>query len=195
MKKKLKINNKGFTIVELIVVFAITTALASFLIIYNKANNNQILLSLETAKLVDLINKAKSLSISTYTGKGLTCGYGIYIDYGTNNYTLFKYGSPASSNECNNIQSLNINNILTNQTYYELEKNYLPQNHKFEQNNDFLNMIFFIPPDPRVLIWKNNNALPKTENDPDYESNIYLSTKDNSFKKIINLNVAGQISF
>lgn len=182
----------GFTIFELIIVFAVITILASFLILYNKINNAQIMLSLEIAKLVDSINKAKSLSISTYIGERKSCGYGININYQTNSYVLFKYGSP-NQNGCANISSSSIDS--NNSTYTEVEKNTLPPNINFERLSNHLNTIFFMPPEPKILIWKNESSLPISENDPNYESRIHLTTKDNSFKKQIVLNVAGQISY
>ncbi|MGB9608992.1 MAG: type II secretion system protein [Minisyncoccia bacterium] len=193
MIKYLKEKSNGFTIVELIVSLGVITMLASFLILYNKTNTAQIALSLETAKLVELINKSKSLSLSTYIEKGAACGYGINIDYNSKSYTLFRYGSPTLTSGCANIASSSIN--FLDSTYAELEKNFLPQNINFEKNNDYLNIIFFMPPDPKVLIWKNNSTLPIQQNNPDYESKIYLTTKDSSFKKQIIVDTSGQISY
>jgi type II secretory pathway pseudopilin PulG len=188
MIKFLKDKNNGFTIVELIVVFSVITMLASFLILYSKSSNSQVVLSLETSKLVEFLNKAKSLSISTYTEKGAACGYGINIDYRNNSYTLFKYGSP-SPNNCKNIASSSIN--FLDQTYIELQNNSLPPSAKFEKKNNYLNTIFFMPPDPKILIWKNDGPLPTQED----QAFIYLLTKDQSYEKTIEVNIAGQISY
>jgi prepilin-type N-terminal cleavage/methylation domain-containing protein len=190
--KFLKNKFKGFTIIELMVVFFIISLISSFLILYNKTSSSQIILSLETVKLVEALNKTKALSLSTYIQSGAGCGYGINIDYNNNSYSLFKYGSPTLPNNCQSIASSSINQ--QDPTYVEIEKNFLSQEVKFEKKTDYLDAIFFVPPDPIILIWKNGGSLPTQEAQGD-QSLIYLSTKNNSLEKIIKLNIAGQISY
>jgi len=192
MIKKIK-NNKGFTIVELIVTFSVITILASYMILYNKTNKSQIILSLEQAKLVDAINTAKSLTLATYVENNSSCGYGVYINYLNNSYEIFKYGQPPQT-DCKAIASSSID--LSNSSYTKIKTTNLPKEVVFDNlKNNKLDVIFFIPPDPKTLIWRDDFQNPITENDPNYEANIYLKTKGGFMSKTIKVNVMGQISF
>ena len=192
MIKKIK-NNKGFTIVVLIVTFSVITILASYMILYNKTNKSQIILSLEQAKLVDAINTAKSLTLATYVENNSSCGYGVYINYLNNSYEIFKYGQPPQT-DCKAIASSSID--LSNSSYTKIKTTNLPKEVVFDNlKNNKLDVIFFIPPDPKTLIWRDDFQNPITENDPNYEANIYLKTKGGFMSKTIKVNVMGQISF
>jgi prepilin-type N-terminal cleavage/methylation domain-containing protein len=192
MIKNIK-NNKGFTVVELIVTIGVIAVLAGYLIVYNKNSQAQIILSLEQAKLVDALNTAKSLTLSTYIENFSSCGYGVYINYSNNSYEIFKYGQPPN---CGAIASSSLSSILSNSSYTKIKTTNLPKEVIFDNSgSNKLDAIFFIPPDPKILIWRGNSSLPINENDSDYETNIYLKTKDNSMSKTIKINVAGQISF
>jgi len=192
MTKKIK-NNKGYTIVELIVTFSVISILASYIILYNKTNKSQIILSLEQAKLVDALNTAKSLTLSTYVENNSSCGYGVYINYPNNSYEIFKYGQPPN---CEAIASSFLNSILSNSSYTKIKTMNLPKEIIFNNSgSNKLDAIFFIPPDPKTLIWSDNSSLPISENSSNYEANIYLKTKDGSMSKTIKVNVMGQISF
>jgi type II secretory pathway pseudopilin PulG len=190
MIKKIK-NNKGFTIIELMITFAIIIILSSYIILSNKTNRSQIILSLEQAKLVDALNTAKSLTLSTYVEGNSSCGYGVYINYPNNSYEIFKYGQPPN---CGAIASSSINS--TDPSYTQIKTINLPKEVVFDNlKNNKLDVIFFIPPDPKTLIWRDNFQNPITENDPNYETNIYLKTKDGSMSKTIKVNIISQISF
>lgn len=189
-KKKNKVG--GFTLIEIIVILGIISLLTSYLIVYNKINTNQIQLTIDQSALVETINKAKVLSMSTYISGGAPCGYGVIIKY-PQSYALFKYGSSTQIQFCQNITSSSIN--ITDPTYIEIEKYNLSSNILFEQRQSYMNIIFFIPPIPQVLIWKDGSGYAIKESDVNFESYIYLTTQDGSFKKTIKVNVAGQISF
>ncbi len=182
----LKKNKSGFTIIELIVVFSVISILSSYLILYNKTSESQIALSLEQSKIINLINQAKSLAISTYLSPNPPCGYGVKINYVVSTYELFSYGQSP------NCYSIDINNQADIKT---ISSNNLPKELQFTQSNDYLDAIFYIPPYPKILIWKNNNLTPIDETSSAYEAKIYLKTKDGSLQKEIKVNIAGQISF
>jgi len=190
MIKKIKKNN-GFTVIELIVTFSVISILASYMILYNKTNQAQIILLLEQAKIVDALNNAKSLTLSTYIENNSSCGYGVYINYSNNSYEIFKYGQPPQT-DCKAISSFN--SILLNKT--TIKKMTLPSEIIFNSSGrNKLDALFFIPPNPQILLWRDNSSIPINENDPNYEAYIYLRTKDNTLSKTIKVNIAGQISF
>jgi prepilin-type N-terminal cleavage/methylation domain-containing protein len=191
MIKKIKKQNSGFTIIELIVVFGVISILSSYLILYNKVSQSQIVLSLEQAKIIELLNQAKSLSISTYLNANASCGYGVNINYPDRSYELFSYG--ISGPGCKNIQSID----TSSSTYILIgQKNTLPKELKFNNaTSNYLNTIFYMPPQPKILIWQENNPIPINESSTNYEAKIYLQTQDNSLEKIIKVNIMGQISF
>jgi prepilin-type N-terminal cleavage/methylation domain-containing protein len=192
MIKNIK-NNKGFTVVELIVTIGVIAVLAGYLIVYNKNSQAQIILSLEQAKLVDALNTAKSLTLSTYIENFSSCGYGIYINYSNNSYEIFRYGQPPN---CEAIASSSLGSILSNSSYTKIKTINLPKEVVFNTSgSNKLDAMFFIPPDPKILIWRDGSPNPITENAQNYETYIYLKTKDNSMSKTIKINVAGQISF
>jgi prepilin-type N-terminal cleavage/methylation domain-containing protein len=193
MIKKIK-NNKGFTIVELIVTFSVITILASYMILYNKTNKSQIILSLEQAKLVDALNTAKSLTLSTYVENNSSCGYGVYIN-NYNTYTLFKYGNPSISNCSEQINTSTPLNTVTG-NWIVIKTFTLDKNIEFNSNiSKTLHMIFFVPPDPKIFIWRDGDEKPITETNNDPETYIELQIKDKSISKTIKVNVMGQISF
>jgi type II secretory pathway pseudopilin PulG len=189
MIKKIK-NNKGFTIIELMITFAIIIILSSYIILSNKTNRSQIILSLEQAKIVDALNTAKSLTLSTYIEGNSSCGYGIYINYSNNSYEIFKYGQPPN---CGAIASSSINS--TDPSYTQIKTINLPKEVVFDNLKNKLDVIFFIPPDPKTLIWSDGSYFPISENSSNYEANIYLKTKDGSMSKTIKVNIISQISF
>lgn len=190
---KYKVKTNGFTLIEIIVVLGVISLLTSYLILYNKISTAQIQLSLNQAELIDTINKAKALTMSTYISGEAPCGYGVIIKYNSQSYALFKYGSSTQTQFCQNIASSSIN--TNDPTYIEIEPHNLSSHVLFKKYQNYMNIIFFIPPNPQIVIWKEDSGLPIKESDTSYESYIYLETKDGSFKKTIKVNVAGQISF
>ena len=58
---------KGFTLIEILIVLAITAVLSGLAIVYTHVGQNQISLSIEESKIAQLILEAKELSIATYS--------------------------------------------------------------------------------------------------------------------------------
>lgn len=88
---------QGFTLIEMLIVVAITAMLASFSIIYTRIGQNQIALSIEESKVAQLILEAKELSIATYSQHSATCAYGVQFDYASSTYSLFAYNAASTS--------------------------------------------------------------------------------------------------
>ena len=173
--------NKGFTLIESLTVIAILTLMTSFLILYNRTGERQIVLLREKANLISTILKAKNLALSGFiqeplVGNVVVCGYGIYLeesqyliyrDLATNCNLSDKSYSPDDSKELfGDIIKLSPVTILNFESAPNLD-------------------IFFAPPVPDVF-FDGGKALS--------EKNIILSDLDHTTEVTININNAGQIT-
>jgi len=75
-KKDNRIFTTGFTLVETLVVISIMMLLTTTLIAYTRSSGKQIALSTEQAKLIGMLNRAKSLALQRDTAEQF-CAYGI----------------------------------------------------------------------------------------------------------------------
>lgn len=80
---KLK-NKEGFTLIETLVVIAITAILSSVLLVYNRSNESQIVLYRDQAVIAGLLSRAKSLAIQKYREPALpdysACAFGVHFE-------------------------------------------------------------------------------------------------------------------
>ncbi len=191
---------KGFTLLELFIVIAITVMISALAISYKSSTQQQIGLYVEVQKLAELILRAKSLAISTYNNPGealpqneVICGYGVNIDYARNGYELFSYRV--------NLQQLNqgcegINTIKNNPPRFNMVT---ISSHDVAPgvvildggHNDSIYKVFFVPPNPVTLIGTRdvNGAVGKQS------GKIYLTTKDASLTGTIYVSEIGQVDF
>ncbi|MEK7144089.1 MAG: type II secretion system protein [Patescibacteria group bacterium] len=138
--------NKGFTIIELLVIIATLMTMTGFLVIYNRAGERQIIIFQEQAKVINAISRARSLSVATFGKASAPCGYGVHFD-APRTVTIFK----DLAADCGSA-----------------DKKYTPSNpeEKIEQFHldskvslDLgLTDVLFIPPDPIVIITPNPEA-------------------------------------
>lgn len=77
---------------------AISVILSTIAIVYSNEGRSQVALSVEAAKVSQLILQAKQLAIATYSigGSRPACAYGMYFDIQSSTYSLFVY-SPTST--------------------------------------------------------------------------------------------------
>ncbi len=177
----------GFTLIELLVVLVVTTTLSAFLIVYNHTSRQQIALYVEEAKLVQVISRAKSLSLSTYReSSSEICGYGVHIDYGNNRYTLFSYTKPANV-ACEQIASINPG-AEQPLSAFSLSKELVFMAVPPGGGNK-IDDVIFVPPDPTTLMNSGGAFLPSGF------GNIVLGTEDGSAKTVVTVSSAGQITF
>lgn len=180
-------SRSAFTLIEVLVVIAITSLLASLILSYSSNSRDRVALYVEQAKLSQTIARAKSLTVSTYNDPVIPCGYGVHIDYDDNSYQLFSYGSPPVPGvpaECDNIT------ILDPALKTEVSFERLPGNLVFEEPDaGAIEDILFRPPNPDTWIWLYESGVTSTE------GRVPVAARSGSFSVYILVSNAGQITF
>lgn len=178
----------GFTLIEVIVVIAITAMLSSFLILYNSNSRQRIALFVEQAKIAQTLQRAKSISLSKYAVPGdSSCGYGVRFDYTAQpqTYFVFQYALGAGE-DCSQVSFIqDDDNHIQPVPGLAFEVN---SNVVFDQDphDDRIEYVLFIPPNPRVLV---------TTGDITHKSGkVYLKIKSGDEQAVIGVGSAGQIN-
>lgn len=163
---------KGFTLIELVVVVAITVYLSTLFIFYNSSNRQSIAVSVDTAKIAQLLLRAKSLAVASYAKTANVCGYGVRIDRTTGAYTM----SPYSLSDCKTP-------VSASSTKGVIDK----ANVKFISCSGAADDVIFFPPDPTVAIWSGGATTT--------EGSICLQSLNGKNNATITVNSVGQVSF
>lgn len=172
---------RGFTLVEMLVVIGITTLFAAMAIGYSHVGENENALTVETAKIAEMILQARELALATYGGSVASggtdnaCGFGVHIDYSNQTYSLFAYEPSAPGVRCPSLASTTIMGLGTADSPSLYVKEYdaaswqmspaqgvelvdgnLPvpcaNAVKTSDNGDVVSDIMFYPPDPVMLV-------------------------------------------
>ena len=201
-------NKKGFTLIEMLVVLALTALLSGLAIIYSHVGQNQVSLSIEESKVAELILQAKELSIATYGSNNATCAYGVAFNIPSSTYSLFAYNaavlnSGGGREVCPSIASTSFPYafapITASDTYAAGSwQVHTAQGVILNSGNNAIKAILFYPPDPCTMISLDGTTFHNTcfnnPNPPPAESYVYLSTADGSAARTITVNSAGQVS-
>ena len=192
-------NRKGFTIVEMLIVLAITALLSTLAIVYTHVGQNQISLSIEESKVAQLILQARELSIATYSTNAATCAYGVSFNYAAQTYSLFAYNSAVNTGGrfiCPSLASTTAAIAAGSMAKYGGGSWQVhPANgvvlKDFGAGSSTIDDILFYPPDPFTLISTDGGS---TFQSPTPTAYIYLGTADGATTRIITINPAGQVS-
>jgi prepilin-type N-terminal cleavage/methylation domain-containing protein len=200
-------HKKGFTLIEILVVLAITAMLSAIAIVYSRVGQNQISLSIESSKIAELILEAKELSIATYSENAATCAYGVHFDFTQQTYSLFAYNTSSTNGSgrplCPSIASTTdptyTSDLTQNIGEYEsgswqvhiaqgvlIESSTLPA-------SDTLQDVLFYTPDPTTLVSLDGSTFVPVGSTP-AESNIYLETVSGDDSVVISVNPEGQVN-
>lgn len=201
----------GFTLIEVLIVVAITAVLSSLAIVYSHVGQDQVALSVEESKVAQFIEEAKELSVATYSTDIATCGYGVHFNYAAQTYSLFEYdsASPVQSGGrdiCPTIASTTdpVGGIG------QYEQPYTSGNNQVHVAagvtmvdgglaSDTIQDVLFYPPDPCTLIALSGQQTFLEDctagaGAPPEESYVYLTTVDKSQSRSISISPAGQVS-
>jgi prepilin-type N-terminal cleavage/methylation domain-containing protein len=182
-------SRKGFTLIEVLIVAAISAMLAALAVGYSGVERDQMALSVEEAKISQFILQARSLALATYSNSaGSACGYGVSFDTVNDTYSIFAYVPGGSS--CNigksNITWDSVSN--SEEKYTDETWQIHPQSGITLSGDDIPAVILFYPPDPDTLIFDGSGA-------PMSQASIDLVTSDGQASHAISINSAGQVNF
>ncbi len=175
---------KGFTLIEIMVVIGIMSLLLTTTYTYSRSSEKQIAILRDQAKVVEIANRAKSLSLSSYGEEGAACGYGIHLEKPR---TLIVFRDLAEDCATSDGKLIFSDTTLpcdrSNPDEECLEAYVLEQNVSFSDDTSITD-IDFVPPDPEVIF------------SPDglEEAIIKIKLLGTSIEKIVKINGAGQIS-
>ncbi len=199
LKAFLKKKVGGFTLIEVLVVVAISAVLSTIVILYSNADKNEISLSVEAVKISQTIFQAKTLAISTYANSSSSCGYGVSFDYTAGTYSIFAY-NPAGAPPCPS--AAGITNISLDEMKQYSDATWkvpIASGVSMKLNDDSLALVLFYPPDPTTFISRDIN--PDADGKRTFTdassplSKIYLEPIGNaSATEAISVNLAGQIT-
>ncbi|MEK7608824.1 MAG: prepilin-type N-terminal cleavage/methylation domain-containing protein [Patescibacteria group bacterium] len=178
MSKSLR--RKGFTLIETLIVIAITALLSSFVLTYTSTSREQVALYIEQSKLSQTVLRAKSLTLSTYNQPTIPCGYGVSIDAPTNTYTLFSYGTAP----CGSIASIDPSLVFVVKT------NALSSQIRIANRPESVQYILFSPPDPKTTIWREGGGTSTSS-----DGMIVIEGRSGKQAIGVGVNFAGQVSF
>jgi len=82
--------NKGFTVIEILVIVAVLSLLTTILLLNIRTGQNQIILFREQTKIIGILSRAKYLAISTFGREGVPCGYGVHFNKTSGVFLIFK---------------------------------------------------------------------------------------------------------
>lgn len=178
-----RLNCAGFTLIEMLVVVTITVLLSSFLIVYGTGSRQQIALSVEAAKMAQVILRAKSLAVATFNYPVVPCGYGVHIDYLTGSYHIFRYEETISA--CSNLDPGLLSHSYPPRSI--IQSFQVDGNVQFVDDAGQVEDILFIPPNPRVLVWDGAGYIT--------EGVISLVSKNGSSRVDVAVDSSGQVTF
>jgi prepilin-type N-terminal cleavage/methylation domain-containing protein len=186
-------SRRGFTLIEMLIVIAISAMLSAIAISYSGIGRNEVSLSVEAAKISQVILQAKSLSIATYGSAAGPCGYGVSFDTSAQTYSIFSY-RPLGVVSCPSDSSITGIASGTMSKYSDGTSNIHVANGVVLSggtSGDGLSVVLFYPPNPDTLISRDGSTFLV----PAQTSKVYLTTVGGNATQVISVSSAGQVTF
>jgi prepilin-type N-terminal cleavage/methylation domain-containing protein len=195
----------AFTLIEMLVVIGISTLVSAAAIIYSNVGQNEVALTVETAKVAQLILQARELALDTYSVSSGACGYGVHFDLNSQpqTYSLFAY-TPETGGRCPSLATVMAGGLSSS----TMMSQYAPSSWQLPVaqgvslvvpgtapcNNPMTDILFY-PPAPTTLIVNasNRNGMFSSPSLP--ESSICFMTTDGNNAASVTVNPEGQINF
>ncbi len=94
-------DQSAFTLIETLVVIAITAILSTMFIIYSNSSTGNLVLYTGRAEVAGVLERAKSLALDKYTsgayGGTTTCAFGVNFSTSTGEYFIYAVGTSSDS--------------------------------------------------------------------------------------------------
>ncbi len=179
---------------------SITLVLSAILIGYARESGRQLLLISSQAKVINLISRAKSLSVATFVDENLIdekdlptdpaaskiCGYGVHVNRGVGQVFIFRDSAvdcsaddPARRYVYDDKDDVKLTSTL--------DVFSVPDTTVQFGDDTTLTDVLFVPPDPTVFV--NANADPSLQS-----AKVTLQSKDKSLNVLVKIDNAGKIS-
>ena len=107
MKKIIKKNNSGFTLIEMLVVTTVIALLSAGVIVYGGNSRTSIVLFQEQYRIVNELNQAKALTLQFFNRDVFSssgdCGYGVHFDFTNKEIFIYKNKKSNPTESCSDI--------------------------------------------------------------------------------------------
>lgn len=200
----------GFTLIEILVILAISALLSAIAITYTSVGRSEVALTVASSQIAQVILRAKELSLATYHQALGTCGYGVYFDVAKNSYSLFVFTPQAADHPavyaqippCPSVASTTAAGIAIAGSPAEIAssssgtwKVSLGPQVKLQDggNGDTLAVVMFYPPDPAIFMTRYPAS--STFLSSPATSKVYLVTADGAASTTVSVNAAGGVTF
>jgi prepilin-type N-terminal cleavage/methylation domain-containing protein len=198
----------AFTLIEMLIVIGISTLVSAAAILYSNVGQNEVSLTVETAKVAQLILQARELALDTYSGTSGACAYGVHFDITDQTYSLFAY-TPGTS-RCPSAETVESTTIISSGVMgsYASSSWQMPVAKGVvivspgnlptacsvgHTGSPVVGDILFYPPAPATLISPANGN--GKFSSPTPSSIVCLETSDGKNTAVIAVNPEGQVSF
>ncbi len=177
----------GFTVLEILITIGVTAILATYLITFTHSGRDQVALYVDQSKITQVILRAKTLTLATYTSPRPVCGYGVHFFEGTNRYSIFGYSTSVDAATCRDIVQID----PVSPSWGTIANGTLSEGIVYGGGPQAVSDVFFVPPDPRTLM----SFAPLGPLASSTIGYVYLQTRDGQSNLRITINAVGQVGY
>lgn len=179
-------SRRGFTLIELMVVMGIIVVLTTIVAGYGREGSRHLVLVGTETKMLNLLSRAKFLSVETFFGGGRSgnqriCAYGVKVNLSEQEMFIFQDLSSDATCPGNSNGIYNDGERLTGELN-EIKLKDTPV--VFGETN--LSEVIFIPPNPQTKVRK-------TDGSEVNQAQVSVKIRESSGQFVITVNNVGQI--